>query len=364
MGASEFFLYKSNNKYDLDYVITIIKKTYEKMCDDESKTIYYNRAMYSLFHDNYYLRKVILETVAGKELNDFLECNKGNVFIYAAGRRGERLLETFPNAEFNGFVDAFKIGDCGGKKIFTIDEFITEYEKRKCSIIVSCLKNQDEIVKSLLSRGVKKEKIYRLDEWNYLAAENIYYDNRCITKDMKIDSMIDCGTYDGQNIVDFLLRFEGEGKKVYAFEPDRINYEKCVNKFKEYKNVEIYNYGLSEKNEKMYISNALDGIQSNIVLYKDENNEEISLVSLDEICGDKKIDMIKMDIEGFELQALKGAKKILKEQLPVLAISIYHKREDIWELPNFIMSISDKYRFYMGHYSIGMTDTVLYAIPK
>ena len=71
-----------------------------------------------------------------------------------------------------------------------------------------------------------------------------------------------------------------------------------------------------------------------------------------------------MDIEGFELQALKGAKKILKEQLPVLAISIYHKREDIWELPNFIMSISDKYRFYMGHYSIGMTDTVLYAIPK
>ena len=74
--------------------------------------------------------------------------------------------------------------------------------------------------------------------------------------------------------------------------------------------------------------------------------------------------MIKMDIEGAETEALKGAKMIIKRDKPVLAISIYHKPEDIIELPELISDIHEGYKFYLRHYSLSWYDTVLYAISE
>lgn len=69
-----------------------------------------------------------------------------------------------------------------------------------------------------------------------------------------------------------------------------------------------------------------------------------------------------MDIEGAELEALYGAKRIISEQRPKLAISIYHRPEDIVELSHLIMKYNDSYKFYLRHHSIVSWDTVLYAI--
>ncbi len=69
-----------------------------------------------------------------------------------------------------------------------------------------------------------------------------------------------------------------------------------------------------------------------------------------------------MDIEGFEKRALIGAKKIITEQEPALGISIYHKREDIWEIPKLILDLNSEYKFFLRHYSLGVIDTVLYAV--
>lgn len=69
-----------------------------------------------------------------------------------------------------------------------------------------------------------------------------------------------------------------------------------------------------------------------------------------------------MDIEGAELEALKGCVKILKEQKPKLAVCVYHKQNDIYEILNFILNANPKYKFYLRHYSLGASDTVLYAI--
>ena len=69
-----------------------------------------------------------------------------------------------------------------------------------------------------------------------------------------------------------------------------------------------------------------------------------------------------MDIEGAEYQAILGAKKIIDKYKPKLAICVYHKPEDIWELPWLIHKINQEYKFYLRHYSFGDVETVLYAL--
>lgn len=83
---------------------------------------------------------------------------------------------------------------------------------------------------------------------------------------------------------------------------------------------------------------------------------------LDEIAGDRRITFIKMDIEGAEKEALVGAQNIIRNQKPKLAISIYHKKEDIWELPALLLEMNPEYQFYLRHYSLREAETVLYAV--
>lgn len=72
--------------------------------------------------------------------------------------------------------------------------------------------------------------------------------------------------------------------------------------------------------------------------------------------------MIKMDVEGSELESLKGAKRTIQRDKPKLAICIYHKPEDMTEIPMFIKELVPEYRLYVRHHSNSDLETVLYAI--
>ena len=88
----------------------------------------------------------------------------------------------------------------------------------------------------------------------------------------------------------------------------------------------------------------------------------MEIVRLDDIVGEE-VTYIKMDIEGMELDALKGAEALITKYKPKLAISIYHKMEDIVEIPNHIRNMNLGYRFYLRHYwNCNGTDTILFAL--
>jgi hypothetical protein len=70
-----------------------------------------------------------------------------------------------------------------------------------------------------------------------------------------------------------------------------------------------------------------------------------------------------MDIEGAELEALKGARETIEKYHPGLAISVYHKPEDIWVIPQWINEIGG-YDFYLRPHAHSTFDTVCYAIPR
>jgi hypothetical protein len=69
-----------------------------------------------------------------------------------------------------------------------------------------------------------------------------------------------------------------------------------------------------------------------------------------------------MDIEGAEKEAIIGAKNIIKQNHPKLAICVYHKPEDIYQLPQLIYEIDSSYKFTLQQYEDGVYDTVLYAV--
>lgn len=74
-----------------------------------------------------------------------------------------------------------------------------------------------------------------------------------------------------------------------------------------------------------------------------------------------RVDFIKMDIEGAELHALKGAHDTIVRDRPTLAICLYHRLQDFWEIPRYIDALGCDYRFWIGHFTIHSEETVLFA---
>jgi FkbM family methyltransferase len=79
--------------------------------------------------------------------------------------------------------------------------------------------------------------------------------------------------------------------------------------------------------------------------------------------GLDRVDFIKMDIEGAELDALKGAEASIRKYRPKLAISLYHKPDDFETIPRYLAELDLGYRFYLDHHTIYQNETVLFGVP-
>lgn len=87
------------------------------------------------------------------------------------------------------------------------------------------------------------------------------------------------------------------------------------------------------------------------------------MTTIDKEMSDKKVTYIKMDIEGAEREALWGAQKTIMCHTPKLAVSVYHKPQDIWEIPAIILQYHPSYQLFLRYYTLFSEDTVLYALP-
>jgi FkbM family methyltransferase len=122
----------------------------------------------------------------------------------------------------------------------------------------------------------------------------------------------------------------------------------------------------NESGVEMYFSDEGPGSRVSLKPGVDDAGHVPSL-SISDLVADlhpPKLDFIKMDIEGAELFALKGAERILREQRPTLAISVYHRPEDLVEIPEYLDSLALGYRFYLDHFTTHDEETVLFAIAR
>ena len=94
---------------------------------------------------------------------------------------------------------------------------------------------------------------------------------------------------------------------------------------------------------------------------------KVKTLSIDDLVeknGLSRVDFIKMDIEGAELEALSGAQESLRKFKPNLAISIYHSLEDFSGIAPWINKLHLGYNFHIRHFTIHQEETVLFASTK
>jgi FkbM family methyltransferase len=77
----------------------------------------------------------------------------------------------------------------------------------------------------------------------------------------------------------------------------------------------------------------------------------------------ERIDLIKMDVEGAELEVLKGAASTLRTQRPRLALSAYHRPDDLAVLPAFVASLGLEYEWFLQCSTMTDVDTILFGVP-
>lgn len=183
---------------------------------------------------------------------------------------------------------------------------------------------------------------------------------------------VDCGGFDGDT-VELLLKKVKNVRNVSTFEPDPDNLNKLqkrVNKLqKKYKNTDIsvYPTGVWDKNTILEF-NACGNILSSVLEPRGKlanmknENMLIPVVSLDKSVFGMRPNFIKMDIEGSEKEALIGAERIIKTFKPTLAISVYHKIEDIWDLPLLIHKFNPNYKMYIRLHACLADEMILYCV--
>jgi FkbM family methyltransferase len=91
---------------------------------------------------------------------------------------------------------------------------------------------------------------------------------------------------------------------------------------------------------------------------------KVSTVSIDDLVKQgnlPRVDLIKMDIEWAELAALKGGEQTLRGFKPRLAISLYHNKTDLTQIPEYLDALDLGYQFYLDHFTIHQEETVLFA---
>ena len=123
------------------------------------------------------------------------------------------------------------------------------------------------------------------------------------------------------------------------------------------KNIKIIEKGCWSDKTTLYFSN--EGTMGSKI--SDNGKLQIAVDSIDNVVKDK-VSFIKMDIEGSELEALKGAKNTILKYKPKLAVCVYHKKEDLITIPQYILSLNQNYKLYLRHYGENSCDTVLYAL--
>lgn len=177
-------------------------------------------------------------------------------------------------------------------------------------------------------------------------------------------TFIDGGAFDGDTLRAFIAQADGRIKYVIAYEPDRSNFDQLSR----------YVGTLDEKlRSKIELRRAaigagpatlkLDARGTSGSRVSDEGADSVAVERLDDLSLSTGALIIKLDVEGSELNALHGASNVISGLRPVLAVSVYHRPEDLWEFPLLIESLVQGYQYELVQHAEDGIDMTLYAVP-
>lgn len=174
----------------------------------------------------------------------------------------------------------------------------------------------------------------------------------------KGEVFVDCGGFDADTTEQFCKRCPEYGQ-VWFFEPSPANMAKAKSRLAGFHSIHFFQEGVSDQGGQLSF-NPDAGSASSVSKIGDI---KIPVTTIDDkISG--PVSFIKMDLEGWEMKALAGAKQCILEKQPKLAIAVYHNAADFWKIPELVLSMRSDYDLYLRHYTEGWSETVMYFIPK
>ncbi|MDE6947274.1 MAG: FkbM family methyltransferase [Anaeroplasmataceae bacterium] len=292
---------------------------------------------------------VILTSIYGKAIYDRLSL-LGNVVVW---EMYEWYTDILDQQEFaiERHCEGEKL-DCYKKNTDELKKYLADMESQNV---------YDAIYQYFITEDVQKlVDVCTIDESYFIKEVVDYFQDRRFT-------LVDAGAYTGELLRAIMNSGLSVGKW-YCFEVEKNNYEHLKsnlegNELPEGLEFVCENYGLWSEQKELHVINQ--GTGSKVVEGADVSCCEICrMLTIDEYFKNIKVDMIKMDIEGAEMEALLGGVQTIKRDTPLLAISIYHYVADYYRIMQFILNnVGDKYKYYIRQHAMIYGETILYAIP-
>lgn len=292
------------------------------------------------------------------------------IILYGTGETGRAVAQALmlDQIDFFGFcgrrASAFPDGLMGKPVIAPRDLF--EYPEQYAVLVAADLRSSVMEIQGLLEEH-KFPRDHILDIFDVPDDSHTYFEFPSLYH--KGTAFIDGGCFDCKDDYIFSEWCNGQYSNIIAFEPDPTNYDNCLRKLesKPIPNLRLIQAAMSDCSGTVeFASNG--SVRSRILGQStDESTEiveekiKIQTVTIDDVMENQTVGFIKMDIEGAEMDALRGAKQAIYRDKPLLAISVYHRQGDMLAIMEELHRLVPEYRFWLRHYGRFMGDTVLYA---
>jgi FkbM family methyltransferase len=175
---------------------------------------------------------------------------------------------------------------------------------------------------------------------------------------------VDCGAYDGDTLRQFLAQVGDGFQGAHLFEPDPANFQKLATRILELpeavaSRVSIYPVAAGAGPGRLRFQS--DGAESSAL--SATGNFEVPVAALDDVLDGVAPTFLKMDIEGAELEALRGAAGLIRRHRPTLAICVYHRPDHPWKIPLFLKQLLPGHRIAIRPHAADGWEWVAYAVP-
>ncbi|MEW6415507.1 MAG: FkbM family methyltransferase [Pseudomonadota bacterium] len=188
------------------------------------------------------------------------------------------------------------------------------------------------------------------------AAERQYFEAFCELAHGEV--FVDGGGYDGFTTLEFARRCPAYAR-IHFFEPVEAAMQTARAKLEGLGNVVYHSVGLFDAKAALpFDANA--GSASRI---SEDGEGVIHVDRLDDVVPDR-VSFVKLDLEGVEVQALRGMRRHIVEDAPKLAVAVYHHPSDLWRIPEFVLGLRSDYAVYLRHYTESWTESVAYFVPR
>lgn len=172
--------------------------------------------------------------------------------------------------------------------------------------------------------------------------------------DYSREVFVDAGGYDGDTTEAF-ARLYPDYRKVIFFEPSSKNMAAAHKRLAGVRDVHYRSVGLSDAAATL----SFDAGSGSASAVNSCGGESILVDTLDQLVAEP-VTFIKMDLEGWELKALAGARRHIAQDRPKLALAVYHQAADFRLIHDYVKSFDHGYKVYLRHYTQGWSETVMF----